>query len=311
MLFFRKATDDQNKKNVTLQVRIPYAKKSFPVKRALSSALFQTKKASLTVEAAMVLPLFLFSMVILMTPMKLMDEARRIQFSLDRAGQEISQYAYIMYQLGQGENKEGYETPELAGELAGILEKEGVLIYVRHKMDKQINLSRLKSVSFRRSSILADGETIDLIMDYRMKLPFSVFGLDSVPMTARSFRRAWIGMEGKAKNGEGKDGNQEDELVYVGRDSTRYHKSSTCHYLYNNISQVSLEEVTAMRNSSGAKYKPCSRCGRYANTGGSVYIMPGGEHYHSDRDCSSITAYVQAVPLSQVSYLGPCTYCSK
>lgn len=309
MPFFRKNINHRNKKSVTLQVRVPYTGISFSVKRVLSSALFQKTRASLTVEAAMVLPLFLFSMVILMMPMELMDEGRRVQTALEGACEDVSQYAYIMDELKQGETGEYLQMPGLVGELLGVLKKEAVIFYVKKRVESQAGSGRLEAVSFHRSSVLADGETIDLIMDYRLKLPYSVLGLKSVPMTARSSRRAWIGRAGK-DGGESGD-LKEDELVFVGRNSTRYHLSRTCHYLYNNISQVSLEEAKNMRNSFGKKYKPCSRCGGIAGKGEAVYIMPGGEHFHSDRGCSSITSYVQAVPLSEVSHLGPCSYCSK
>lgn len=168
-------------------------------------------------------------------------------------------------------------------------------------------MKRLESVSFSRSSVLREGETIDLIMSYRLRLPFSVFGLDSIPMTARSCRRAWTGQEG----GGSKGSSQEDEIVYVGKYSTRYHRKRTCHYLYNDIQQISIDEVKSIRNSFGRKYKPCSRCGRFAGDNGSVYIMPGGERYHSDRNCPSIEAYVKAVPLSEARHLGACSYCSQ
>lgn len=309
MPFFSKNIDDRNKKYVTLQVRVPGAGIGFSAKRALSSALFQKAYASLTVEAAMVLPLFLFSMVILMMPMKFMDEGRRVQTALEGACEDVSQYAYIMDQLKQEEAAEYLQMPGLIGELAGALKKETVIFYVKRKVESQAGSGRLTDVSFRRSSILADGETIDLVMDYRLKLPFPVLGLKSVPMTARSSRRAWIGRA--LKDGEETGSKEEDELVFVGKSSTRYHISRTCHYLYNNISQVSFEEAEKIHNSFGKKYKPCSRCGDRAGKGEAVYIMPGGEHFHSNRDCSSITSYVQAVPLSEVSHLGPCSYCSK
>ena len=160
------------------------------------------------------------------------------------------------------------------------------------------------------SRILEDGETIDLILRYEMYLPFPVFRIKSVPMTARSCRRAWIGRTGGKGNGNSGQA-ENDELVYVGKSSTRYHRDRNCHYLYNHISVISFADVESVRNSDGRKYKPCARCGSQAGQGSSVYIMPSGESYHSDRNCSSIIAYVRAVPLSEAEYLGPCSYCAE
>lgn len=307
MLFFKEFQRKNNKKNVTLQVQIPFMIKGFLAKRALSSASGSRKRGSLTVEAAMVLPLFLFFMVILMVPTGVMKEGRRIQTALEAAGEEVSQYAYVLHQLKLGERLETSGLDGFTEEFLDGLTEEGILLYVRKRVEGRVGVERLESASFVRSSVLRDGETIDLVMDYRVKIPFSVFGLSSMPMTARSCRRAWIGREG----GSGRRDGQEDELVYIGKASTRYHRQRTCHYLYNDIKQISFKEVEDARNLSGGKYKPCSRCGKFAEENGSVFLMPSGEKYHSDRNCSSIMAYVEAVPLSQVRHMGGCSYCSQ
>ena len=101
-----------------------------------------------------------------------------------------------------------------------------------------------------------------------------------------------------------------EELVYIGKNPTRYHRQRTCHYLYNDLKAVSAGEVESMRNQSGGKYVPCKTCGTGNGNGtGTVYIMPYGGSYHTVRTCPSIIAYVQAVALSQVEYLGECSYC--
>ncbi|WP_024348099.1 hypothetical protein [Lacrimispora indolis] len=307
MPFFKEFQGKNNKNNVTLQVRIPFMKQGFLAKRVLSSAPFSRKNGSLTVEASMVLPFFLFFMVVLMVPMKVMQEGRRIQTALEAAGEEVSQYAYVLQQLKLGERLETSGIEDFSEEFMEGLTEEGILLYVTRRMEGRAGVERLESVSFARSSVLRDNETIDLVMDYRIKIPFSVFGLNSIPMTARSCRRAWIGRKGGSSGSDG----QEDELVYIGKASTRYHRQRTCHYLYNDIMEIPFKEVENARNSSGGKYKPCSRCGRFAEENGSVFIMPSGERYHSDRNCSSIMSYAEAVPLSQVSHLGACSYCSQ
>lgn len=307
MPFFKEFKRKNNKKIVTLQVQIPFMKQGFLVKRVLSSASRHKKQGSLTIEAALVLPLFLFFMVILMLPMGIMKEGRRIQTALEAVGEEVSQYAYVLHQLKVGDKLEATGIDGSSEEFLDGLTEEGILLFVRKQVDGRAGFERLESATFARSSVLRDGETIDLILDYRVRIPFSVFGLKSIPMTARCCRRAWIGQEGgiNGKNGP------EDELVYIGKASTRYHRQRTCHYLYNDIEQISFKEIENARNLNGGKYKPCSRCCRFAEENGSVYIMPSGERYHSDRNCSSIMAYVEAVPLSQVRHLGPCSYCSQ
>lgn len=306
MPFFRESKGINNKKIVTLQVQVPINNIRPSVKRVLSSAFQIKKEGSLTIEAAMALPLFVFFMILMMMPMEIMNIDRQVQTALEGVGEDLSQYAYLL-QKGKEDKAEG--TSKMTGiqkEILTSLAGEGVLLYTRKRVEEKADMRRIEGISFSTSSILRDDKTIDLIMNYRVKLPFSVFGLKSVPMTARSTRRAWIGKEG----GKGEQAMGSEEIVYVGQNSTRYHMSRTCHYLFNDLKSVTQDEVEHMRNLSGSTYKPCSRCKPKKEGGGRVYIMPSGEKYHSDPNCSSIISYVSAVSIETVRHLGACSYCS-
>ncbi len=321
MPFFQRplSKDFNKKRSVTLQVRIPLEIYGLPVKRVLSFASprhvwyrqlgdWLRVCGSITVEAALALPLFLFAMMILMMPMILMNESRKIQTELEQVCAEISQYAGVLSDSTL--ESEDYKKSGIPEELIEDMTKTGFRLYAEGRIRSRIHTKKAGQFSLTGSRILEDGETIDLILSYQMILPFPVFRMKSVPMTARSCRRAWIGRDGgKGKGDTGQD--MEDELVYIGKSSTRYHRNRNCHYLYNHISVISFADVGTVRNSDGRKYKPCARCGGLAGPGSSVYIMPSGESYHGDRNCSSIVAYVRAVSLSEVEYLGPCSYCAK
>ena len=307
MPFFREFIKIIRKAKVTLQVQIPLIRRKISAKRVLSSASLKAGSASLTIEAAMALPLFLFAVIILMMPMKLLNDGRKVQTALEITGEELSQYVSVLKELEKGEDLNAAGVNELPDSFLNGMTEQGILLYVRMKMGRYDVCEYLDSVSFSRSSILKDNETIDLIMDYRIRMPFTVLGLKRINMTARCCRRAWIG--NTLLNNEESD--HSEEMVYVGRDSTRYHKKRTCHYLYNHIKAVNKKDLESMRNINGGKYKPCSRCAGLAEEGSVVYIMPSGEKYHSNKDCTAITAYVRLVPLSEVAHLGACSYCSQ
>lgn len=275
-------------KIVTLQVRNSPNLLYLSVKRVFPSASLY-KCGSLTIEAALSMSLFIFAAITLIMPMRLMDSQRKIQAVLESVCEDASQYAYIQLQLGK-ENQ-------------GL----GIAAYTLMKINNRIKAFDIDNISFSESKILEDGETIDLVIKYGLRLPFPVFRIASLPMKARSCRRAWIGRDGGRKG----EGGIDEEMVYVGRTATRYHRSRTCHYIYNNISSVALDNVGEYRNAEGRKYKSCSRCIGAVSSGSLVYIMPNGNSYHSSMNCSAISAYVRSVPLSTVEYLGPCSYCSK
>ena len=277
----------KKQKVVTLQVRIPRNKNIRSRKRASFSA-----SASMTVEAAFVLPLFLFAGIVLLMPFQILDMERQIQAHIETVGEDISQSAY--FSLGEIPGKE-------------VLTVAAAYGYAEAAVRIKLRDLPVKNISLHSSSLLEDGETVDLVVNYEFRLPFSVFGLKNVKRISRCYRRAWIGKDGSKKDGQG-NVEKEEDLVYIGKNSTRYHESRTCHYLYNDLKTVPLSRIDGYRNEVGKKYTPCSRCGALA--GGNVYITPSGNHYHSSGFCTAIQAYVSSVSKSQVEHLGPCSYCS-
>lgn len=161
---------------------------------------------------------------------------------------------------------------------------------------------------------LSDGENIKLVMKYDMKLPFSVFGLQAIPMESKSVRRAWIGRNGPLgeefeKGDREEDKENSEKMVFVGNNGTRYHKTASCHYLSNDIEAIAYEDLEIRRNGGGGRYHPCRICGKRAGKGSTVYIMAEGESYHSMRDCPATIAYIKEVPIEEVKHLGKCSYC--
>ena len=210
-------------------------------------------RASLTVEAALVLPLFLFVLLLLALPFRMMTAERQVQ----RAAEEVSARAAAL----------------------AALQDEASAQYTASLGEQALKTAR------------------ELVRDP------NVSALSAERCTAT--RRAWIG-ETDPENRLSETA--ADELVYIGKNSTRYHKSAHCHYLSNALSALSVEAAKNARNAGGGRYHACPVCAR-AVTAGTVYIMPSGSAYHRDPACRAIRAYVRAVRLSEVRSLGPCSYC--
>ncbi|MCD8083843.1 MAG: hypothetical protein LUE86_10135 [Clostridiales bacterium] len=269
---------------------------------------FLSVPGSMTLEATLVLSLFIFASVVLMLPMKIMTTERRMQAGLEAVGEDLSRYAYILDVLNRGDTSSIQGADEEALNLGETIGTGAILAYVQGRVMEHVDTAQVSSVHVLDSEILKEDGMIRLVVRYDISFPFPVLGVASLSRSVCCSRRAWIGREGKAGSGEG-SGSQQDPIVYVGKNSTRYHLSRSCHYLSNNLTAVSLETVGDMRNTGGGKYAPCSVCGGLAAAGGTVYIMPSGSSYHTSVNCTAIIAYVRAVHLSEVSYLGACSYC--
>lgn len=302
--------EKKNKKIVTLQVRIlsnTYFKWLF---NCCGKKAFLSASGGLTLEAAMSLTLFIFAAVCLILPMKVMSTERKIQAAMEMVGEDYSRYAYLQQALEQGKAFASVGAGDHAKEFCRYLVGGVGAGYAQGQILDRVDTQSLKHGSLLRSQILTDGEMIDLIFDYEIRLPFPVLGIPAWKRTARCCRRAWIGRAGKDYNDGGSQGEEgKNRTVYVGRDSTRYHKDRNCHYLSNDLIKVSRNEVSELRSKNGGKYHPCAICGNHGTE--TVYVMPNGERYHSQSNCSAIVAYVQTAKLSEVEHLGPCSYCSK
>ena len=175
-------------------------------------------------------------------------------------------------------------------------------------MKRKISEQWVRDLSFYGTQITED-EMLQIIMKYEMPLPFSLFGQDSVDVETVCSRRLWTGADGERGKKKAETGEQDERMVYIGKSSTRYHLQSTCHYLFHNLTQIHSDDLVSIRNQDGKKYKPCSAC-KSSENAGPYYVLPYGTSYHSREDCRSLSAYVQEVPLRQVEYLGPCSYCA-
>ena len=301
----------------TLQVRKPGKSREMRRRRGekrvwTSASLGRQRRdwgmtAAISAEAAIALPIFMFAIVCLLYPFRMMERQRQVQAALESANEKLCQYAYLEHMLLNGQ--------ELPREEGGW--KEALLMGAVHGAagagaqalaESMFSTEGMENTSSSRSSFFQEEDMSKLRFDYKMRLPFSILGLEGVDFSSASLRRAWIGRDGKVRDQEGA-AEEEEQIVYIGKNSPRYHLSRDCHYLSNRLKQVDYDAVSQCRNTSGGKYYACAVCGGAAGPGDVVYIMDSGSRYHADSGCSAITSYVRAVKLSEVEALGPCSYC--
>lgn len=309
MLFFSNVKD-KNNKCVTLQVRILALFSEICRKRVLSAACIQNIRyftASITIEASIAFAIFSFAAVTLIIPMKMIEQQMIIQLALESVCEEFSQNAYGSYLLNNEkecetndsdrwkEAAEDFFIPGLAADIAGRY----VASVIDHKM--------IQNISFERNKILEDGENIVFIMDYDMKLPFPVLGIEKLQASAISLRRAWTGSDAKKYD----DNTLDEEMVYIGKKRSRYHINRNCHYISNDFKEETFSNIENLKNEYGSRYEACNSCAKRAEAGMKVYILPAGNSYHVSKGCFAISSYVEKVPISSVRHLGLCSYCAK
>ncbi len=292
-------------------------------------------KASLTVEAAFILPIsfwficaFIYFFLFLHTQFTVCQGMLSTADRLESYGTLIA-YAENSFVMSDafGIAEEGWlkQAEELAkSELAAFLSgrfSDGVIESTLEDVLSE-NESRLSCVRGGSSGVSCDGSyaysgsgTIFIKAEYTFEFPDFLFFAKDINVEQKLEVNGFYGVawnlvhefESERRNDE----ELNTEYVYVARTGTVYHTNANCTYISVKTEGLSPEEAASRRNGSGAKYYPCEYCGYSA--GDTVYITYYGNRYHSREDCSRINRDVSRVPKSQAIEEGRklCSKCSR
>ena len=254
------------------------------------------ENGSMTVEASICLPVFLFAMILI----GYLGQMIRCQDEVQSALSRVAKEAAAEYGMSNS-------TPPVIFCQVKFQSKSNTIksqAYYLAKMSLYLEGSAGK-ITFFQSRLLKENDEIDLIAGFRVKTPFSIFSLGSCQFRQRVHTRAFTGVERREKE------NEKDCVVYLTETGTVYHRSLDCSYLKLTISKVLYRDLVNLRNSSGGKYKICERCchGITPQDGEEVYITIYGDRYHKSRTCSGLKRTIREIMLSQVGNRAPCSKC--
>lgn len=270
--------------------------------------------ASMTVEAALVLPLFLFFSVNILYVTEMIRLQSNISAALREVGNQLSYYVYYYENAPEG-IAEAVSALGDSDVIGGVLSLALTQTYVRSQVEELLGSDYLNGtclvggsggISYLRSGMLRDDGVIDLVADYRVRPLIPVIAYPEISLQSRYYGHAWVGFS----TGEG--GNyaeeEEEETVFVTKTGTVYHRERFCTYLQPVIRTTDASTVALERNSGGACYYACEVC-RPKKTG-TLYITKDGTRYHSSDRCSSLMRTVREVKLSSVvGRMPPCSKC--
>ena len=254
------------------------------------TSVFHTERdaqGSITIETALVLPLFMFAMLFIMDLFTMLGFYMRVDRALDIEAKKLAREAF---------EDEVTDRDVICSEIISILRQNSS--FPIENGEEGLDLS---------GSILNNREIIRLEARYSFKPSFNLFGLVSPQVTQRRLMHTWIGYErGLFGNGSGEG----DEEVYVAQNGSVYHSTPLCTHINLSISQITGDDVEGLRNADGGRYRPCEQC--HAHIGdGILYITDSGDRYHNSLTCSGLRRTVRAMNLSEALSRGlrPCTRC--
>lgn len=289
-------------------------------------------RASLTVEAALVIPLCFWVMYGLMYLFLLLNT----QFVVYQSMLYASDKLYAMgtpaaYTANSGLISKAFDELEedlpkeavelisegvmnyLIGQISKVYIKELVTDYYE---DNDIELECVEDgyegLDCRESRAYAGDGTILINVSYEFEFPGQLFFLPDKEINQSLYMYGFYGTGWDKVTIFEEDGEPAGSYVYITKNGEVYHSDRECTYISISLSQVRTAGLSALRNASGGKYYACEYCAR-GEEGLNSYITEHGDRYHSDEDCSRINREAEAILKEEAEERGlrACSKCGE
>lgn len=266
---------------------------------------------SAVVEAALVLPLYIYFSV-LVTQLILLPGIRlRVRQALYEDARILAESAYACRKTNDhlGDfawDEDDEEDMEAADELSLAAAKAILVSKLGTDYGKSHGIAGgTAGILLLNSDLAEEDNDIVLRAAYEVKLPFYNLFHQSLAVHETVMASAWLG---ESEEEEDEDATEQEEMVYVTEHGEVYHRDRNCTYIEVTLQETDADEVAGLRNKSGHKYYPCEVCGK-KEADGKLYITQYGERYHTRADCPAIERSVREIPISEVGSRRPCSKC--
>lgn len=278
-------------------------------------------KGSLSLETALVLPVFIFMCITMVWTIDMMKTYARVEYALYETARELAILSYSSQYVSDvaKDFSEKYKDQEESGEsdtneteylkyLSNPLLSESLVRIVFSEKYGVDNLNKsIKNgefgIMFSRSDLINEDGDIDLIATYSVQSPVDVFNLGKIKLINR--------VKVHAQTGFKKQINGNTEYVYITKNGKVFHRDRACTYLVLSIKTVSKEEIGNFRNKDGKKYYECADCAKKGNAEGQecVYITEYGITYHTCLSCRGLNRTIHKIHISDVGGKSECPKC--
>lgn len=292
---------------------------------------------SMTVEASMVLPLFLIFFINLSSSIEMIRLHSNISMALWNIGDDLTIYGALATEDMRGLEVTGHKadgeestwndsSEESSTELSTeentvgrmIIQEVGDLAvsytYIKNRiidylgedyLEKSPLINGADSLQFFDSEIFTANDTTVITVTYQVSPIFDLGDNFSMRMSNSYYSHLWNGYDVC-----GIDSNEGNEIfVYVTQDSEVYHTAVTCTYLRLSVRITEYSNLHNERNNNGGRYYPCFFC-THSSHSSIVYLCDYGSKYHYSRNCLALRRDFSIVSLSSVEETHrPCSRC--
>ncbi|MCP1110022.1 hypothetical protein M2150_002093 [Lachnospiraceae bacterium PM6-15] len=239
-------------------------------------------RGSITLEAALALPLFFLAMLTLAFLLETLAIKTSMRSALYSSAKKVA---------AGGINELFLSTTGLEQEIQETIGRE------------RLARSLVKSGSISCSGSYLQNNTgmLYATVTYELEMPFVPFRPKALTQRDELRLKAWTGYTATGSD-------TATETVYITETGLVYHVNHQCTHLQLSIQMVTNKEVFSLRNENGGKYHPCEQCQK-GTALTSVYITDYGDRYHGSLSCSGLKRTIYAVPINEVIGKGRCKRC--
>lgn len=279
--------------------------------KGISLLIYGKISAAMTVEAALVLPFFLFFFMNLMSLGEMMRLHSKLQLAMWEVGNRMSIYGTVLESDFLKTDTE--DKLEDAKKEAGLLDVAFSHTYLKHEIVEYLGRDYLEQspltygtmgLSFLGSDLITDSGQIQIEMNYSVSPCLSVPGFSSFLMENRYCCHLWTGYEIPGT----KEAETTEKIYYVTEHGEVYHTGRDCRYLKVSKECVSAKDLLLRRSETGDKYVACKMCER-KEFSGVYWITKGGACFHMTEDCPALKRTVFTITEKELAGYRPCSKC--
>ena len=258
-----------------------------PSNKNLKRASVPGAGGSITVEAALSVPIFFFAVVCLIYFIEIHNVQTTIRAAAVHASKICTEDTALVPVLNTSK-----------------LESEIVRSIGAKRLENSIVSGGSKGIQCAGSYCNPNGNELNVVVRYGIRLPFLQFGNLSAEYKEEMKFSSWNGFQKKGLE------SGDEQIVYITKTGLVYHEDYQCTYLQLSVRFIPYADLDGILNEDGGRYYKCDKCVHGSAMAG-VYITNTGGKYHNSLTCGGLNRTIYGVQKSRVIGRGGCSRCTK
>lgn len=267
-------------------------------KRMYRTHLSENNSGSVTVEATMILPIFIFAMLFIYQLGSVLCTKAVVYEAMQETAAYLAEYTYF-YNRASDMAEADYQD-SFTGTVISAATATGKLPDYIDDMDlvDTYVTGGADGIIFVKTELDSSNNYIYMEIVYQVQVNVPFLGAFQTTIKEQIRQRAYLGKCVKPES-------IEDEYVYIAENESVYHTTRKCYHISLTVKTVSASALSARYGN----LSPCELCVKNGVVKSILYVTDEGKRYHYSRLCSGLKRTVSRVKKSECGDLPPCSHC--